>query len=211
MSTTIAEQVTQHNQAAATQLPAEVGRVFADDAAHGPAHAPAEGVVKAGDHLDAFTLPDQTGAPVSLAELTADGPAVLVFYRGGWCPYCNIALRTYEQELLPQLARFGARLVAISPERPDASLSTREKAELTFSVLSDAGSGLAGRLGLTYEPSGELLETQRGLGLDIRAARADETTVGGGLRRLRGLGFRPRRPASRHRPERHRLPRDGSR
>jgi peroxiredoxin len=102
----------------------------------------------------------------------ADGPAVVVFYRGGWCPYCNLALRTYEAELLPELARYGARLVAISPQNPDQSLSMSEKARLSFTVLSDRGAALAYRLGIAYTPTPELLRAQRALGLDLMKVNA---------------------------------------
>ena len=68
--------------------------------------------------------------------------AVLVFYRGAWCPYCNIALNTYQAELVHELADRYVALVAISPQAPDGSLSMQEKNELTFAVLSDPRTGL---------------------------------------------------------------------
>ncbi len=110
---------------------------------------------------------------MTLGELLADGPAVIVFYRGGWCPYCNIALRAYQTELLPQLDRHGAKLVAISPQQPDQSLSTKEKAELSFTVLSDPGSRVARKLGIVFTPTEEVLSAQRTLGLDL--AQVNET------------------------------------
>ena len=61
---------------------------------------------------------------------------VLIFYRGGWCPYCDLHLRGF-QRALPELQHFAAQIVAISPQLPDHSLSTQEKDELTFAVLSD--------------------------------------------------------------------------
>ena len=130
-----------------------------------------------GDTIAPFALPDATGQTRTLDELTADGPAVIVFYRGGWCPYCNVTLRTYDRELVPQLQAFSARLVAISPETPDASLTTQEKAELTYTVLSDTGAQVASALGITWEPSDPGLAAQRQLGIDIRTTRADEGTV----------------------------------
>ncbi len=136
---TIAEQVKDVKAAAASRLPAEVVAVFASDQA-----ALAAGGIPAGScsgrrHARAFSLSDATGQTRTLDELTADGPAVIVFYRGGWCPYCNLTLRTYQRDLLPELSAYSARLVAISPETPDASLSTQEKDELAYTVLSDTG------------------------------------------------------------------------
>jgi peroxiredoxin len=175
--TTIAEQVTDVKAAAASRLPAEVVAVFASDQAALAADGIPVGAVAAGDTLDAFTLHDATGQARTLDELTSEGPAVIVFYRGGWCPYCNLTLRTYERDLLPQLAAYSARLVAISPETPDASLSTQERAELTYTVLSDMGAQLAATLGITFDPSEEGLAAQRKLGVDIRTTRADGGTL----------------------------------
>ena len=128
---------------------------------------------KAGDVAPQFTLLDPDGKPVSSRELLARGPLVISFYRGVWCPYCNLALRTYQQELLPQLDAFGARLVAISPQPPDESLSTVEKAALEFTVLSDPGSRLADRLGIAFEQADDVLAAQRKLGLDLTKVNAE--------------------------------------
>ena len=132
--------------------------------------------VAAGDLLQDFTLPDATGKDVSLSELVADGPAVLVFYRGGWCPFCNLALRQYQAELVPQLPRFAARMAAISPQTPDESLTTTEKHALQFAVLSDAGARVARRLGVTFQQAQDVLQAQRALGVDIREGNADCAT-----------------------------------
>ncbi len=129
--TTIAEQVDEIKADAAIRLPAEVAAVFASNQAELAARGVPAGAVAVGDPLPSFALPDATGEIRTLEELTAEGPAVIVFYRGGWCPYCSLALRAYQSDLLPHLAAHSARLVAISPESPDASLSTQEKAELT--------------------------------------------------------------------------------
>jgi peroxiredoxin len=131
--------------------------------------------IKVGDPLGPFTLDDATGTPVSLDQVIESGPAVIVFYRGGWCPYCNLALRTYQQQLSPQLGAFGARLVAISPQSPDESLSTVEKAALEFTVLSDPGSRLADRIGIAFQQADEVLAAQRELGLDLTKVNAEGT------------------------------------
>jgi peroxiredoxin len=99
-----------------------------------------------------------------------------VFYRGGWCPYCNLALRTYQKELLPELVAFGARLVAISPQTPDQSMSTVEKAELEFTVLSDPGSRVARDLGIAFQQADDVLDAQRALGLDLAQVNAEGST-----------------------------------
>jgi peroxiredoxin len=176
MSTTIREQSLQMSAAAAERLPAEVVEVFDRSIQNLLDEGVPSDVVKVGDTLTSFTLTDATGSSVSLDELVESGPAVIVFYRGGWCPYCNLALRTYQRELLPELSTFGARLVAISPQSPDASLSTVEKAELGFTVLSDPVNRVARSVGIVFQQADEVLEAQRQLGLDLAAVNAEGST-----------------------------------
>lgn len=102
-----------------------------------------------------FALPNPQGRTVSLSELLRAGPAVVTFYRGGWCPYCNIQLRAY-QGVLPEMTALGARLLAISPQLPDDSLSTADANALTFDVLNDVGNGVARRYGLVWSLPEEL-------------------------------------------------------
>ena len=176
MSPTIQEQSDQLQAASAGRIPAEVLEIFARDRTVLHERGKPADAVSAGDVLQDFTLPDATGKDVSVSELVADGPAVLVFYRGGWCPYCNLALHQYQAELVPQLSRFNARMVAISPQTPDDSLSTAEKHALQFPVLSDAGARIACQLGVTFQPAEDVLEAQRTLGLDIRETNAECAT-----------------------------------
>jgi peroxiredoxin len=176
VSVTIREQSDQLKAAAAERLPAEVVEIFERSIQSLLDQGLPSGVIRAGDTLEPFTLDDATGTPVTLDELVAAGPAVVVFYRGGWCPYCNLALRTYQQQLLPELAAFGARLVAVSPQPPDQSLSTAEKAGLEFTVLSDPGSRLARRIGISFQQADDVLAAQRTLGLDLAQVNAEGST-----------------------------------
>ena len=90
----------------------------------------------------------------SRIEISSDkllqGSVILSFYRGGWCQYCNLELRAL-QNLLPEFEKSNATLVAISPENPDRSLSTQEKNELKFPVLSDSNNKVARSMGLAKE------------------------------------------------------------
>lgn len=97
-----------------------------------------------------FELPDAHGRLVGLGTMLRRGAVVLVFYRGGWCPYCNIQLRAY-QAVLGEIHALGAELLAISPQMPDGSLSTAEQNALGFPVLSDVGNRVASRYGLVFE------------------------------------------------------------
>src|ERR1700679_1626429 len=112
-------------------------------------------VVTPGTRLPEVELLDPHGLPTTLPAVLAGRQAVLVFYRGAWCPYCNIALNAYQDTLLPELARRGVALVAVSPQRPDGSLSMQEKNNLRFAVLSDPGNKLAASVGILTTPSEE--------------------------------------------------------
>ena len=176
MSVTIHEQSEQLKAAAAERLPSDVAEAFDRSIQDLLDQGIPAGTLQVGDTLESFSLTDATGTPVTLDELVDSGPAVIVFYRGGWCPYCNLALRTYQRELLPELGAFGARLVAISPQSPDQSLSTVEKAELDFTVLSDPGNRVAHRVGIVFQQADEVLEAQRKLGLDLAQVNAEGST-----------------------------------
>jgi peroxiredoxin len=119
-----------------------------------------------GDQAPEITLPDARGNSFEVATLLAEGPVVVTFYRGGWCPYCNLELKAY-QAVLPRIAAAGASLVAISPEKPDDSLSTAEKNALTFPVLSDVGQKVGKAFGLVYSFTDELRSVYDGFKLDI--------------------------------------------
>ena len=142
-------------QPALTIMDAETARLAASDLA---AHA-----LKVGNAAPDFILPDAHGEPVRLRALLDKGPVVLVFYRGGWCPYCNLHLRGFQRRL-HEFRELGTTVVAISPQLPDNSLSTKEKDELTFPVLSDVGNKVARRFGIVFELSDKLLELYRQFG-----------------------------------------------
>jgi peroxiredoxin len=116
-----------------------------------------------GDIAADFTLTNAIGEPINLTEQLAKRPVILTFYRGGWCPYCNLELRTYQQ-LLPQIQHNGASLIAVSPQTPDASLSTAEKNNLEFDVLSDVGSKVAQAYGIAFSLPDELRKLYAELG-----------------------------------------------
>jgi len=114
------------------------------------------------------TLPDALNRPVQLSALWQRGPLVLVFYRGGWCPYCNLELRAWQQQA-DALQHLGSQLVAVSPQTPDNSLSTAEKNALAFPVLSDSALQAATAFGVAFEmpPALIALYTQAGNDLAV--------------------------------------------
>jgi peroxiredoxin len=128
--------------------------------------------LKVGDRAPNFELPDAKGKTIRLSDLRTQGPVVLTWYRGGWCPYCNIALRGL-QKRLPDLRAAGATLVAISPELPDNSMSTAEKDHLEFTVLSDLGSKVARAYGVAYKIPRVVADQFRGR-LDLARHNGDD-------------------------------------
>jgi peroxiredoxin len=127
-----------------------------------------------GDRAPDFCLQDAGGGEVCLAELLADGPVVLVFYRGAWCPYCNLQLAAF-QAALDELTAAGARLVAISPQTPDASLTLAEREGLQFPVLSDVGNRVARDYGLVFKQAETSTIVGREVGLELADFNGDDS------------------------------------
>ncbi|MBW3113012.1 AhpC/TSA family protein [Bacillus sp. MCCB 382] len=130
--------------------------------------------LRVGDKAPDFTLPDASGKEVKLSEILGQGPVILTFYRGGWCPYCNMELRAYQQ-LMEDIKATGAELVAISPQTPDASLSTKEKNELDYFVLSDEGNQVADEYKLVYKLPPYLVDIYKEKGLDLEKANDSDS------------------------------------
>ncbi|NQX58231.1 AhpC/TSA family protein [Paenibacillus qinlingensis] len=125
--------------------------------------------LKVGDIAPNFVLSNPLGEQIMLYDELAKGPVVLTFYRGAWCPFCNIQLRSY-QEILPEIHKYGAQLLAISPQTPDNSLTQKEKEQLSFQVLSDANGRVAESYHLLFEMPDYLQHTFKHLlGRDLRA------------------------------------------
>lgn len=133
-----------------------------------------EEALRTGDAAPMFTLPDAHGEPVALSDLLAEGPVVLSFYRGSWCPFCNLELRAL-QRALESAEAAGVTLVAVSPNLPDVSLALVDEAELTFPVLSDVGSEVAASFNLVYEMVPDQVEYYRTHDRDLAAKNGNET------------------------------------
>ena len=145
----LADQIAQLETNLAQQLPADILHGFQGAIQTLVNGGVAANAVKVGHEAPEFSLPDQLGGTVTLSSVLRRGPAVVVFYRGEWCPYCDLTLRAY-QRILPQINALGASLIAISPQTPDNTLTTVEKKELTFSVLSDVGNVVSRKYGLVF-------------------------------------------------------------
>lgn len=128
---------------------------------------------KAGEKAPVFTLNDQDGTPVSSAALLAQGPLVLTFYRGVWCPYCNMELQAL-QEALPEIQKRGATLLALSPQTEPNSRKSQRQNSLTFPILSDAKGAVAAAFGLKFTLPDYLVDLYKSFGNDLPANNADD-------------------------------------
>ena len=125
-----------------------------------------------GDRAPDFSLPDAFGKQILLSQALKSGIVIIKFYRGEWCPICNLDLRAIQQHL-PQIRSLGASLIAISPQRPDDALTAIQKNELEYEVLSDADQEVIKAYNLQFDP-----------GEDYHQRRDLSVLNGGGLKTL---------------------------
>ena len=133
-----------------------------------------DSAINTGDTAPDFELPNATGGTVRLYETLDKGPVILNFYRGGWCPFCNLELQAL-QSRLQEIKDLGATLIGISPETPDNSLTTAEKHRLGFDVLSDLGNNTVRDYGLIFTVYEEMRPLYLKWGLDLPALNGDNS------------------------------------
>ena len=156
------------------QLPPDTAAVVSGSFEKLAASDVGKNAILVGDRAADFTLPNATGTPVSLHNLLKHGPVVLSFYRGGWCPFCSLELHAL-QSILPDIRALGATLIGVSPETPDNSLSTVEKQQLEFEVLSDQGNRVARDYGLLFAVYEEMRPLYLEWGFDLPAVNGDDS------------------------------------
>lgn len=147
-------------------FPEEIKSVLLNDLAQLSESGLIEAAPNTGDKLKNFSLPNHRGELSSLDALRKKGPVVVTFYRGGWCPYCNLELRAY-QEILPEIKAAGATLVAITPELPDESLTTSERHALEFEVLTDKNADYAREIGVVFTVGEKVRPIYERFGIDL--------------------------------------------
>ncbi|KAI1348376.1 AhpC-TSA-domain-containing protein [Xylaria sp. FL0043] len=129
--------------------------------------------IQVGDKLPEFRMTDATGKEVTSESLLAKGPLLLTFYRGEWCPFCNVAI-AFLQKHLPEFQARGVTLVAISPELPNNNMTTTEKHALQFPVLTDLHNAFAKKLGIVYDQS-SAKDLHKSFGIDLNERNGDGT------------------------------------
>ncbi len=152
---TLSEQLKAREAAGSGKVTPEVKAAFADGIAAIDEAKIVEGAKQVGDAAPDFTLANATGEEVTLSETLKQGPVVLTWYRGGWCPYCNITLAAM-QKALPAIQEAGATLLALTPELPDKSLTTQEKYGLEFEVLTDLNHQVAKQYHILFKLTPEV-------------------------------------------------------
>lgn len=176
MSTpSIAQQVDDFNVGFESQIGDRLAAVFSGEQNDLRAAGVPAGALSVGDEAPDAELLTADSAKTTFSAVLADAVTVVVFYRGAWCPYCNITLRTYQEQLVPALREQGAQLVAVSPQTPDGSAQSVANGDLDFVVLSDPANTLADRFGIVTEPSGSAREAHTELGFDVADSNADAT------------------------------------
>lgn len=131
--------------------------------------------LQVGNKAKNFNLPNVLGKSILLDELLENNTfVVLNFYRGTWCPYCNLELKAL-QGINDELSKLNTKLVAISPQTPDSSLTTKEKNELDFEVLSDENSKVIKEYGLVFNLDEELKPIYKSFGINIPKSNGNET------------------------------------
>jgi len=126
----------------------------------------AERAKKRGEKTPEFTLRNLRGEEISSAALLGEGPLVINFYRGAWCPYCNLELKALDN-VVGEIKKLGANLIAVSPNLPEKSTQFVEETPFSFEILSDEGNRVAERFGLAFTLAEELRPIYKGFGIDL--------------------------------------------
>jgi peroxiredoxin len=133
-----------------------------------------DNALNVGDTIPLFTLPNAKGEPVAIKDVLKNGPLVISFYRGGWCPFCNLEFKALS-DALPEIQRYEATLIGISPETPDVAQQTVSQHHLPFAVLSDVGNEVIKSFGLVNVVYEEMRPLYLEWGLDIPAHNGDDS------------------------------------
>lgn len=174
VTTSLSHQLADTAAQNARQIPAEAQEIMRNADAELAGSSLIDASLKYGDIAPDFALPNAIGQTIRLSGLSKRGPVILSFYRGGWCPFCNLELRALQQAL-PDFERYGARLVAISPELAEHADSTADQLGLSFEVLSDVGNQVARQFGLVFQVPESLRAVYAQFGIDLPARNGDDT------------------------------------
>lgn len=162
------QQFNELNENLANQLPTEVLEVFGKSIQDLKGRNIEDGSFHLGDKFPDFSLPNTNDKKIALKELLENGKVIIAFFRGSWCPYCNLELRAL-QDNLKQITDRNATLVAISPQTPDYSEELKSNHNLDFELLTDKNNALAKQLGIAFELQNYVIPAYSSLGIELAA------------------------------------------
>lgn len=174
MAESLQEKLDTKRNAGISQMPTETREIMGEAKAALTASGITEHAPRVGSTLPDGKFVSALGEKTSLTVAREKKTAIITFYRGGWCPYCNLQLHEYQQHL-KEVQALGAQLIAITPELPDNALSTKSKNELEFIVLSDPNNTYARSLGIVYELPESLRHVYEGFGIDLPKANGSRS------------------------------------
>ncbi|REC76037.1 AhpC/TSA family protein [Chryseobacterium elymi] len=162
----LAKQIDELNHTLSSRLPNEVLQAFEKSIEELKTRNLEEGSLKVGDKMPEFSLPNTMGQMISSGEILKKEKMILAFYRGNWCPYCNLELRSLQQTL-SRIKNENAFLAAVSPQTLYHSRTTAEKNNLGFNVLTDADNTFAKKLGIVFQLPDFILPYYQSLGIEL--------------------------------------------
>lgn len=171
---TLKDRIDEFMAGMAKQIPPEVVATLSAELGKLADAGIAERALQVGARAPDFSLPNAQGGTWELSAALEKGPVVLSFYRGSWCPFCDLQLRAY-QEALPAIHELGAELAAVSPQTPNYAQADIESKHLTFPVLTDAQNTVARHYGLVFALSDALKGLQEGFGNPLPKFNGDES------------------------------------
>lgn len=160
------QQINELNENLAKQLPTEVLEVFGKSIQDLKAKNMEDSSISVGDKFPDFSLPNASDKTVALKELLQNGKVIIAFFRGSWCPYCNLELKAL-QDNLKQIIGKNVTLIAVSPQTSDYSEELKSNHHLEFELLTDKNNALAKQLGITFELQNYVIPTYSSLGIEL--------------------------------------------
>ena len=167
-------QISELNENLAKQLPSEVLEVFGKSIQDLKAKKLEDGSIKVGDRFPDFSLPNTNKKIVVLKELLQKGKVIIAFFRGNWCPYCNLELKAFQDDL-KQIEDKNVTLIAISPQSSNHSEELKNNHNLGFELLTDKNNALAKQLGIAFELQNYAISTYSSLGIELSEYNNNDT------------------------------------
>jgi len=169
----LSEELEEFNRGFVSQVPGEIVSEMAAATEMLRKSGLAERAVHAGQKAPDFDLPALGGGQARLSEAIENGPVVVTFYRGAWCPYCNLEMQAL-QRALPEIEQAGGSLIAVAPELPEHAGQIREKGNLTFPLLHDWQNGVAREYGLVFNLPESIRPIYENFGIDLEASQGND-------------------------------------